>query len=49
MMGALREVGTGKMTMERFREMLGAKKDFNFTHMAKASGLILHKVDTKSP
>ncbi len=45
MMGALREVGTGKMSMDRFREMLAADRNFHFTHMAKPSGLILNKVD----
>lgn len=49
MMGALREVGSGKMTIERFGEMLEAERDFKFTHMAKASGLILSRVELKAP
>ena len=48
MMGALSEVGARVMSMDHFQKLLAAEKNFNFTHMAKPSGLILNKVTLSS-
>jgi len=42
MMGALIDLGKGEMDLDYFRQVLAAKENIKLTHIAPASGLILH-------
>lgn len=44
MMGALIDLGKGDMSWAYFQEVLEAKEQIKLTHIAQASGLILHRM-----
>lgn len=47
MMGALFDLGSGKMTFEDFEKTLDATEEIHLSHIAPPSGLILQSVDFK--